>query len=387
MATYTRRATGTPLEDTFYFTHDHLGSIDSVTNQSAVMQVRLSFDALGKRRNEAGWSGAVPSGDWTKIAATTRRGYTEHELIDNLTLTHMNGRVYDQTIGRFASADPFVQAPFYSQSLNRFAYVWNNPLTLIDPSGFGAEIKDEDEQIANDPPAAPPIGEIMTTASRIQPYRWNPPPLGLAAVNIVAGFWSWASAGVLEEVFSTSRRPPEPSNSGTPGPGSPQEQKIALDTIKDVWCGASASVWIAISNLGPAAFNTANERSLVHRYFEGPATPYRLSADEFAAARSFVATSPGLVRNPSAPDANGVYTAQVLFGHAYVGEGNDALDGLLGTATGRFQNGELIGVSDHFDFDPKDRGSVIVNLSVAAMRASATMNCRNPGGFPVTGGR
>ena len=150
MATYTRRATGTPLEDTFYFTHDHLGSIDSVTNQSAVMQVRLSFDALGKRRNEAGWSGAVPSGDWTKIAATTRRGYTEHELIDNLTLTHMNGRVYDQTIGRFASADPFVQAPFYSQSLNRYAYVWNNPLTLIDPSGFGAQITISAEQIADE---------------------------------------------------------------------------------------------------------------------------------------------------------------------------------------------------------------------------------------------
>ena len=189
VATYTRRATGTPLEDTFYFTHDHLGSIDSVTNQSAVMQVRLSFDALGKRRKEAGWSGAVPSGDWTAIATTTRRGYTEHELIDNLTLTHMNGRVYDQTIGRFLSADPFVQAPDYSQSLNRFAYVWNSPLTFTDPSGFGAEIKDEDEQTANDPPAAPPIGELMTTASRIHPYRWNPPPLGLAAFNIVGNLW------------------------------------------------------------------------------------------------------------------------------------------------------------------------------------------------------
>ena len=150
VATYTRRVSGTPLEDTFYFTHDHLGSIDSVTNQSAVPQVRLSFDALGKRRNEAGWSGAVPSGDWTKIATTTRRGYTEHELIDNLTLTHMNGRVYDQTIGRFASADPFVQAPFYSQSLNRYAYVWNNPLTLIDPSGFGAQITISAEQIADE---------------------------------------------------------------------------------------------------------------------------------------------------------------------------------------------------------------------------------------------
>jgi RHS repeat-associated protein len=63
-------------------------------------------------------------------------------LIDNLTLTHMNGRVHDQTIGRFVSADPFVQAPHYSQSLNRYAYVWNNPLALTDPSGFDASVDD-----------------------------------------------------------------------------------------------------------------------------------------------------------------------------------------------------------------------------------------------------
>jgi papain fold toxin 1 (glutamine deamidase) of polymorphic toxin system len=34
--------------------------------------------------------------------------------------------------------DPFVQAPYHTQSLNRYSYVWNNPLTLIDPSGFQA---------------------------------------------------------------------------------------------------------------------------------------------------------------------------------------------------------------------------------------------------------
>jgi hypothetical protein len=37
------------------------------------------------------------------------------------------------------SADPFVQDPFSSQSLNRFSYVFNNPLTFTDPSGFEAE--------------------------------------------------------------------------------------------------------------------------------------------------------------------------------------------------------------------------------------------------------
>ena len=143
VAAYTRRVSA-PLEDTFYFTHDHLGSIDSVTNQAGAMQVRLSYDAFGERRNEAGWSGLLPPADWTAIANTTRRGYTEHEMLDNLTLTHMNGRVHDQTVGRFVSADPFVQAPDYSQSLNRYAYVWNNPLTLIDPSGFAGGRPDPD---------------------------------------------------------------------------------------------------------------------------------------------------------------------------------------------------------------------------------------------------
>ena len=79
----------------------------------------------------------LPSaGDWTNIAATTHRGFTFHEQLDTVDLVHMNGRVYDPTLGRFISADPTVQAPFMSQSLNRYSYVLNNPLSMIDPSGF-----------------------------------------------------------------------------------------------------------------------------------------------------------------------------------------------------------------------------------------------------------
>ena len=48
----------------------------------------------------------------------------------------MNGRVYDPLIGRFMSADPFVQSPGNLQSYNRYAYVWNNPLSMTDPSGY-----------------------------------------------------------------------------------------------------------------------------------------------------------------------------------------------------------------------------------------------------------
>src|SRR5438105_7836641 len=48
----------------------------------------------------------------------------------------MNGRIYDPGIGRFLSADPFVQAPTQTQNYNRYSYVLNNPLSFTDPSGF-----------------------------------------------------------------------------------------------------------------------------------------------------------------------------------------------------------------------------------------------------------
>ena len=61
---------------------------------------------------------------------------TGHEHIDEVGLVHMNGRVYDSTLGRFISADPTIQAPYNSQSFNRYSYVLNNPLSYTDPSGF-----------------------------------------------------------------------------------------------------------------------------------------------------------------------------------------------------------------------------------------------------------
>jgi RHS repeat-associated protein len=56
-------------------------------------------------------------------------------MLDALGLIHMNGRVYNPVLGRFVSADTYIQAPENSQSFNRYTYVINNPLSLTDPSG------------------------------------------------------------------------------------------------------------------------------------------------------------------------------------------------------------------------------------------------------------
>lgn len=48
----------------------------------------------------------------------------------------MNGRIYDGALGRFVQADPIIRDPLRVQSLNRYSYVWNNPLNATDSSGF-----------------------------------------------------------------------------------------------------------------------------------------------------------------------------------------------------------------------------------------------------------
>jgi len=92
----------------------------------------MSYDAWGNRRDPKGWSvyAAAPTG------LITDRGFTGHEHIDLFDLVNMDGRVYDPVIGRFLSADPVIQDPENLQSLNRYSYCLNNPLSLTDPSGY-----------------------------------------------------------------------------------------------------------------------------------------------------------------------------------------------------------------------------------------------------------
>ena len=59
------------------------------------------------------------------------RGFTGHEHLDAVGLIHMNGRVYDPTLGRFLSADPFGRYPETTQGLNRYSYTDNNPLSYL----------------------------------------------------------------------------------------------------------------------------------------------------------------------------------------------------------------------------------------------------------------
>jgi RHS repeat-associated protein len=52
-----------------------------------------------------------------------------------LALYDYRDRYYDPALGRFISADPVVPEPGNPQALNRYAYVYNNPLRYLDDGG------------------------------------------------------------------------------------------------------------------------------------------------------------------------------------------------------------------------------------------------------------
>lgn len=131
------RLIATGVDHTYYFHDDHLGSTGALTDETGAVKIQESFDAWGKRRGSA-WTGAPSAADLAAITKTTHRGFTSQEELDNLSLVDLNGRVYDPTVARFMSADPVVQAPLDSQSLNRYSYTFDNPLNATDPTGFDA---------------------------------------------------------------------------------------------------------------------------------------------------------------------------------------------------------------------------------------------------------
>ena len=136
-------------EKAFVYHYDHLGSITAITdfgsttlsNDSGGKPGKFSEDAWGQRRDPASWTGVPAATDDGGSDSLTPRGFTGHEMLDDLGLVHMNGRIYDPLLGRFLSADVVVQFPSDLQSYNRYSYVRNNPLTTFDPTGWEEKLK------------------------------------------------------------------------------------------------------------------------------------------------------------------------------------------------------------------------------------------------------
>lgn len=118
-----------------YILKDHLGSANAVTDTSEAMIDLAYFDPWGKKISYSNgfWNKKIIKND---LSDHTLKGFTSHEQIDNFSLVHMGGRVYDPLIGRMLSPDPFLSDFTDNQSHNGYSYVRNSPLSFVDPTGY-----------------------------------------------------------------------------------------------------------------------------------------------------------------------------------------------------------------------------------------------------------
>ena len=122
---------GTLIEDRYQFT-DRLGSVVKYTDGAGAVIQSQDYDEWGQRRD---YDDPQLNGVAAPSPTISLRGFTGHEMVDGQDAIHMNARMYDPMLGRFLQADPLIQAPENLQSWNAYTYVFNNPLTLVDPTG------------------------------------------------------------------------------------------------------------------------------------------------------------------------------------------------------------------------------------------------------------
>jgi len=117
--------------DGLYYVHpDHLGSVMLTTDTSDPGET-----VAEQRFYPWGQATRYPDGGTQK----TEYNFTGQRLDDSTDLLYYGARYYDPALRRFVSPDAIVPNPGNAQSLNRYSYVYNNPLRYTDPTGHAAD--------------------------------------------------------------------------------------------------------------------------------------------------------------------------------------------------------------------------------------------------------
>jgi len=107
----------------YYYFYDGQGSVGSFTGSSGADIGAYGYDAFGRDIDHSG----VPGGNAYKFSTK------EFEPISGM--YYFGGRYYDPDAGRWLTPDPIGMA----DGLNKYLYVHNDPVNLVDPEGLCGE--------------------------------------------------------------------------------------------------------------------------------------------------------------------------------------------------------------------------------------------------------
>jgi RHS repeat-associated protein len=114
-----------PAAGSFFYTRDHLGSVRELTDDSGNVRARYSYDPWGRRTKLEGDLDA----DF---------GFAGMLFSSEAGISLARYRAYDAELGRWLSRDPLKQAE-RKQGPNLYAYVANEPINRIDPTGLSPD--------------------------------------------------------------------------------------------------------------------------------------------------------------------------------------------------------------------------------------------------------
>lgn len=124
---------------TSYVTADALGTPRVVTGATAAVKARHDYLPFGEEIGgpQVGLKGGRGAGQMY-VADSVRQKFTGKERDAERGLDYFIARDYAGGHGRFTSPDPLMRSmnPANPQSLNRYAYVQNNPTSFVDPGGL-----------------------------------------------------------------------------------------------------------------------------------------------------------------------------------------------------------------------------------------------------------
>jgi RHS repeat-associated protein len=110
-----------PDNSLHYYHNDHLDGTNVVTNSVGQQSGKVSYYPYGTIKS--------------RIGDDSKYLFTGQEYDAKSNLYYYKSRYYNSTIARFIMPDPLIQDYYNPQNLNRYSYVFNNPIKYTDPTG------------------------------------------------------------------------------------------------------------------------------------------------------------------------------------------------------------------------------------------------------------